>query len=83
MILHNPDDGSLKLKHYGVDCFSINLSFYLDYLVIKFSLYCWIIFHYLLPYIYIYIYKVKLVTVVEGDSKAPFSSVGEGTILFP
>ena len=34
---HGPDDGSVEPKHYGVNS-SINLSFYLDYLVINFSL---------------------------------------------
>ena len=32
----SPDDGSLELKRYSVNCFSINISFYLDYIVINF-----------------------------------------------
>ena len=39
---HSSDDGSLEPKRYSVD-FSINLSFYLDYFVINFSLHIYIL----------------------------------------
>ena len=62
---HGPDDGSVEPKCYSVD-FLINLSFHLDYLVIKFSQHIVglqsIIYFYIYIYIYIYICKCLLLT---------------------
>ena len=72
---HSPDDGSAEPKRYSVDwlCFSINPYFLFGLLVVNFSsqivgLLSIIFFH-----IYIYIYNVKLASIVEGDLKVPIS----------